>query len=414
MTHARTPASALAKAPELARLFAEGAAAADRDGRLPVDNFRRLHESGLLQLVIRRDRGGLGGGLADAVRAVSTIAQGESATALILAMHYIQHGQIAIESGYWPQALADRLVRSSLERGALINAAYVEPVNGSLAHGAVPHTRARRVGDHWLLSGHKKYVTGIDGLSWLRTIGVTDEAEPRIGFFLVPADAPGIRVERTWNTLGMRSTSSEDVIFEDVRLPLENFFGDAPTAEGLRNSPFDGIWYLLLVAAVYHGIAQAARDDIVRFAREHAPGSLGAPLASLPRFQDAIGQIEVWQTAARRLLHSIGRDYDEAVSAGNADERLDGLAADASVARLAVIRDAIQVTSLALELAGNRGVSRDNAFERYHRDTLAARAHNPQAHLTRLNLGNRALGQKRVTPLRDGAAQADRIEALVP
>ncbi|THF62718.1 acyl-CoA dehydrogenase family protein [Pseudothauera rhizosphaerae] len=396
MTQIETPADALARGSELARMFAAGAAEADAAGRLPVENFAELHRSGLLSLVIARKHGGLGGGLADAVEAVAVIAQGEPATALILAMHYIQHGQIAFDDGYWPEAVAHKLVRSSLERGALINAAYVEPFVGSASHGALPQTVARRDGEHWRLSGHKKYVTGIEGLSWVRVMGVTDEADARVGYFLVPADAPGIRIERTWDSLGMRATSSQDVIFDDVAVPLEHFFGDVPVSEGIRYSPLDSIWYLVLVAAVYHGIARAARNDAVRFARTVAPGSLGRPLASLARFQDAIGEIEVQQTGAWRLLQSIGRDYDD--SAEKRQEELEALAADASVARLAVIASAIGVTSIALELAGNQGVSRSNAFERYHRDTLSARAHNPHAQLIRSRLGNRALGQQQVRP----------------
>lgn len=410
MSHTSTPASALAQAPELARTFAAGAAEADRNARLPVENFAALHRAGLLDLVIARDQGGLGGGLGDAIAAVSTIAQGEPATALILAMHYIQHGQIAVNDGYWPEHIARQLIASSLESGALINAAYVEPFVGSASHGALPQTTARREGGQWRLSGHKKYVTGIDGLSWVRVMGVTDEPEPRIGYFLVPAGAPGIRVERTWDSLGMRATASQDVIFDGVALPLENFFAGAPVAQGISHSPLDGIWYLVLVAAVYHGIAQAARDDIVRFVRGFAPGGLGEPLASLPRFQDAIGEIEVQQTAARRLLQSIGHDYD--ASPEKRQELLETLAADASVARLAVIRASIEVTSIALELAGNQGLSRLNDFERRHRDTLSARAHNPHGQLIRSNLGNRALGRKRVTPLRNSIGQARPAETV--
>jgi len=412
MTQPLTAAEALAAAPALARTFAATAREADQNARLPVENFPLLHESGLLSLVIAPERGGLGGGLDDAITAVSTIAEGEPATALILAMHYIQHGQIALDDGYWPARIADQLVSSSLERGALVNAAYVEPFVGSASHGAIPQTSARREGERWLLSGHKKYVTGIDGLSWIRVMGVTDEPEARVGYFLVPADAPGIRVERTWNSLGMRATSSQDVIFEQVSLPLDAFFASAPLSEGIRHNPLDSIWYLLLVAAVYHGIAQAARKRIVEFVTHFVPGGLGAPLASLPRFQDAIGEIEIRHTTARRLLHSIGQDYDRA--AEKTPALIEALSADAAVARLTVIQHAIDVTSAALELAGNQGVSRGNDFERHHRDVLSARAHNPHAQLIRSNLGNRALGRKRVTPLRDGVAPARQAQAVSP
>lgn len=386
-------AAALAAATELARDFAQGAAEADRQARLPVGNFKALHQADLLSLVIRKEQGGLGGGLEAAVAAVSTVAQGEPATALILAMHYIQHGQIAFSNGFWPQALADKLISSSLQQGALINAAYVDPGKGSLSHGALPETRARRQGDQWLLTGHKKYVTGAEALNWIRVAGVTDEPEPRVGYFLVPTDAPGIRIERTWDTLGMRATSSQDVIFTDVPLPLDHFFGESLVTAERQHGPLDAVWYLTLVAAVYHGVAQAARNAFIDFSTGFVPGSLGAPLASLPRFQDALGEIEALQKTSQRLLSSLGRDYDELIGQGDLQQIEQSLHADAQLARLVVLRNAAQVTGLALELAGNQGLARHNAFERYHRDTLSAKAHSPNPSLLKAGLVRYALGQ---------------------
>ncbi|RMX05858.1 acyl-CoA dehydrogenase [Corticibacter populi] len=386
--------TALAATRVLAATFAKGAAEADRQASLPVDNFKALHAAGVLSLVIRKDQGGLGGGLEAAIDAVSTVAQGEPATALILAMHYIQHGQIAFDQGFWPTAVADVLIRSSLERGALINAAYVDATKGSLSHGALPETVARQQGGQWLLSGHKKYVTGIDALSWIRVAGVTDEPQPRVGYFLVPADAPGIRVERTWDTLGMRATSSQDVIFDNVPLPLEHFFGAVPVGAPRQHGPLDAVWYLALVAAVYHGVAQAARNAFIDFTTGFIPGSLGAPLASLPRFQDALGEIEAAQRVSHRLLFGLGRDYDELVAREDRkqiEERLNG---DADVARLVVLRNSAQVTALALELAGNQGLSRNNALERHHRDALSAKAHGPNASLLKAALVRYGLKQQ--------------------
>lgn len=392
MSH--TIPAVLESAKALALAFSAGASAADRSGQLPLDNFKALHQAGLLSLVISKDKGGLGGGLQDAITAVSTIAQGEPATALILAMHYIQHGQIASNDGFWPPAVADALIKTSLERGALVNAAYVEPFVGSASHGALPQTKALHKGDHWLLSGHKRYVTGIAGLSWIRVLGVTDEAKQRIGHFLVPADAPGIRVEHTWDPLGMRATGSQDVIFENVRLPLEYLFADCPVDEGKIQNPLDSIWYLSLVAAVYHGVAQASRNALVRFLQEFSPGSLGAPLSSLPRFQDGLGEIEALQLASQRLLQSLGHEYDHWHD--RRPEALEAhLNADASMTRLLVLRHAASVTAAVLELAGNQGLARKNDFERYHRDVLSAKAHSPNSQLLKLDVARHALGQSK-------------------
>ncbi|WP_324741644.1 acyl-CoA dehydrogenase family protein [Tsuneonella sp. CC-YZS046] len=394
------PSAVLARAAELAQRFAQNAALHDAERSLPIENLQPLFDAGLLSLVIARTRGGSGGGLEAATEAVSTIASGDPSTALVLAMHYIQHGQLAFGEDQWPEELTSLLVRQSLEGVALVNAAYVEPFLGSASHGAIPQTSAKLVDGQWHLNGHKKYVTGARGLSWIRVMGVTEEPEPRVGFFLVPARAEGVEVVPTWDTVGMRATDSNDVIFRDVVLPQSHFFGGSPVAQGLKMSPLDGVWYLLLLSAVYHGVAIAARNAIVDFATGFAPGSLGAPLASLPRFQDAIGDIEITLAASQRLIRSIGRDYD----AGHAKQphRLADLARDAGVTKQVVIENSIRITSVALELAGNQGITRTNPFERFHRDVISARAHNPQAHLTRSRLGQAALSVETRTPLWNG------------
>lgn len=394
------PATVLTRATALVPTLAERSAQHDVDRSLPLENLRPLYDAGLLSLVIAKARGGVGGGVEAAVDAVSTVASGDPSTALILAMHYIQHGQLAFGEDQWPEELTALLIRESLADVALVNAAYVEPFLGSASHGAVPQTSARLVDGQWRLNGHKKYVTGARALSWIRVMGVTDEPEPRVGFFLVPARAEGVEVVPTWDTVGMRATDSNDVIFRDVVLPKSHFFGDSPVTEGLKMSPLDGIWYLLLLASVYHGVAIAARNSIISFATGFSPGALGAPLATLPRFQDAIGEIEVTLATSQRLIRSIGRDYD--AGHGSQPHRLADLARDAGVAKLVVIENSIRITSAALELAGNQGISRSNPFERYHRDVISARAHNPQAHLTRTRLGKGALSVESRTPLWNG------------
>ncbi len=103
-------------------------------------------------------------------------------------------------------------VESTLAGPALANALRVEPELGSPARGGVPATRARsrrrRDGSQrWSVSGRKIFSTGAPGLRWLLVWGATADDDPdgvRIGWFLVPGDAPGVSIEETWDHLGMR------------------------------------------------------------------------------------------------------------------------------------------------------------------------------------------------------------------
>jgi alkylation response protein AidB-like acyl-CoA dehydrogenase len=95
---------------------------------------------------------------------------------------------------------------------ALANSLQVKPKLGSPSRGGMPETLARRTPAGWSISGHKLYSTGCEILSWMLVLARTDEDEPRVGSFLVPARALGVRIEPTWNALGMRATGSHAVI----------------------------------------------------------------------------------------------------------------------------------------------------------------------------------------------------------
>lgn len=375
--------SPVVTAEALARRFAERAGHFDRTATFPHENFEALGRSGLLGLLVPRRLGGQGAGLYQAQAVISALARGEPSTALVLAMHYNHHGVMA-RFDRWPKQIQERLQRDAAAGRGLINSVQVEPRLGSPAHGGRPETIARRVGAEWRISGHKTYATGLPALSWLSVLAVTDEPEPRLASFLVRADAPGLRQVDTWNATGMRATASHDLILEDVATPLDHATAWQPASEPVRRDEQAGQWFFTLSAAVYDGVARAARDWLVDFLAHHAPVSLGAPLASLPRFQDGVGRIEVLLATNARLLGSLGRDVDEGRVVG----------AEPGLVRHVVIDNAVAVTELALELAGNPGISRDNPLERHHRDALTGRAHAPQNAMIRSNAGRAALSAR--------------------
>jgi alkylation response protein AidB-like acyl-CoA dehydrogenase len=376
------PAGILDKAHRLAAEFAERAPRHDRDASFPFENFTRLSEAGLLALTVPAALGGAGAGARDAARILSIVAKADPSTALVLSMHYIQHLVMA-RSARWPGRLARKLARETVEGVALINALRVEPDLGSPSRGGLPATVARKTETGWRLSGRKIYSTGAPILKWYAVWASTDEPEVRVGLFLVPAGLPGTRVVETWDHLGLRASGSHDVVFEDVVFPLDHEIDvrrpDQWRVPDVTHATVNSIF----VAAIYDGIAQAARDWLVDFLKNRVPSNLGAPLATLPRAQEIVGGIEARLAVNARLIESFAQDFDDGAVLS---------AAESSIIKLTVTNNAVAVVEDALSLTSNHGLTRANPLERHYRDVLCGRVHTPQDDATRVTAGRLALG----------------------
>ena len=369
-------ASALA---ELTQALAANAERYDRSGQFPADNFSLLHRHGLLSLTVPRSLGGGGADLATARQVVAAVGKGDPSTALILVMQYLQHFRLQ-EEARWPEHLRLQVARDAVANGALINALRVEPELGTPARGGLPATVARRTTEGWRLSGRKIYSTGSYGLTWYLVWAHSDDRDPLVGGFLVHKDTPGISIAEGWDHLGMRATCSHEVRFDDVLIPLDHAVSVSPASA--PRPELDGtamLWMSVLLPALYDGVAQAARDWLVAFLNRRAPSNLGAPLASLPRFQEVVGRIDTLLFANRSLL-------DSAV-AGQIDPR------HAGQIKHLVSRNAIQAVELAIEAAGNPGLSRRNPLERHYRDVLCSRIHTPQDDVLLAQVGRTALAE---------------------
>ncbi|WP_435635726.1 acyl-CoA dehydrogenase family protein [Pseudomonas solani] len=350
---------------QLSDEFAASAAHHDRHGEFPHANLLRLHEHGLVALTVPRRLGGSEASLAQARRVIAAVARGEPSTALVLVMQYLQHARLQNNKA-WPEHLRLQLAREAVEEGALINALRVEPDLGTPARGGLPGTIARRVPEGWRISGRKIYSTGIPGLTWLSVWARSDEAEPRVGTWLVHRDTPGIRIEETWDHLGMRATCSHDVVFDDVLVPDEYAVDILPASQP-RPSELDSsgvLWLAVLLSSIYDGVARAARDWLVGWLAERTPANLGAPLSSLPRFQELVGRIDALLLSNRVLLDAA------------AEGRIP--ASEATQVKYLVTTQAIAAVELGVEAIGNPALARGNPLERHYRDVLCSRIHTPQ------------------------------------
>ena len=371
----------LDRLPDVTAALAKQAEEHDRAGSFPADGIAQVHAAGLLTATVAPRYGGPGAGLADTVTIVRALGRGDPSVALITAMTLFAHAMQA-QQPTWPEPLYAAAVAESAERPVLINALRVEPELGTPARGGLPATTARRMDGGWSLTGRKIFSTGAEGLTWMVVWARTEEDPARVGGFLVRADSPGITIERTWDHLGLRASRSDDVIFSGTPVPAEATTGLSEPVPG-QGSPTFMAWNALALTALYLGVASAARDWLVQFLNERTPAALGQPLATLPRFQTAAGEIEAALIAADDLVAGLAQRVDAGDPAA---------IAHAGIAKLVGTRAAIGAVDQAVALVGNNGLIRRNPLERHHRDVLCARVHTPQDDSTLAAAGRSALG----------------------
>jgi alkylation response protein AidB-like acyl-CoA dehydrogenase len=364
----------------LTSALAAGAEANDRAAAYPADGIAAVHAAGLLTATVGTRYGGPGGGLADTVTILSALGRGDPSVALITAMTLLAHG-LQDRQPSWPDALYAAAVAESADRPVLINTLRVEPELGTPARGGLPAATARAVPGGWSLSGRKIFATGAPGLRWMLVWARTEDEPARVGSFLVRSDSPGITIEPAWDHLGLRASRSDDVIFDRTPVPAEAVAGLAQPAPGPPPAQFLA-WNALAISAIYLGVAAAARDWLARFLTERTPTGLGRPLATLPRFQEALGEIEAALIAADDLVAGL---------AARADAGDQAAIGHAGIAKLTATRAAIGAVGQAVALVGNNALTRRNPLERHYRDVLCARVHTPQDDSITVAAGRAAL-----------------------
>src|SRR5436305_1188946 len=158
----------VAMADDLAARFAERAPRHDADSSFPHENWRDLHDSGYLRLVIPRQYGGDGASVLDMVIAQERLGRGCASTALGAAMLISVLGR-AVEVDSWPEPVLAEVCRELAGAGGGLNNCVTETELGSISRGGTPLTQAERVDGGWLVTGHKIFVTGAPALRFLVT-----------------------------------------------------------------------------------------------------------------------------------------------------------------------------------------------------------------------------------------------------
>jgi alkylation response protein AidB-like acyl-CoA dehydrogenase len=349
---------AVDRARRIAVRFAARAAGHDREGTFPVDDFADLRDAGLMGLMVPAALGGLGSNFAEYADVAYELARGNAATALVFNMHASVTGALA---GI-PEAMADALgvpgeffaARDEILRIAAAGAFFAVAMSerGAGSRLSALTTAYHRDGDTFRIKGAKTFVSGA-GHADAYLVAARDGADAQVvSQFLVPADTPGLRVEATWDSLGMRATGSHDLHI-DVEVPHTCLLGGV---EGLALwfAQLMPHWLVASYAAVYVGVAQAAVDAAV----EHINGR---GLDHLNAVRSRMGRADAAVAAARLAVQEAARRVDAEPGASGTNRwvwRAKLLAGDT----------AAEVAASMLAAAGTSATRRGHPLERLFRD----------------------------------------------
>jgi alkylation response protein AidB-like acyl-CoA dehydrogenase len=338
----------------------------DQTGTLPLESFNELKKSAYPALTVPESFGGSGANLLEFAMAQIHLAKGDASVALTAAMNaHVIGAAVAMKA--WNIELSTRIFSAVVARGALVNAVASEPELGSPSRGGAFRTVAHKVEGGWALTGRKTWVTGGECLDFL-VVHASLEGKnllEKTGKMIVPMNAIGLKLERTWvEALSLRSSAADDAVFEEVFVPDQDFIAPTPA------HPASSAWFWSSMAATYLGVGCAALDEVVLYAKTRVPTALGKPISSLASVQQKIGQIELELKAAQSVLL-------EACGLFVENESKDALLPLLAGAKQLCTNAAVSATDLSLRVAGGNALTRSLSLERHFRDARAGLVHPP-------------------------------------
>ncbi len=346
-------------------------------------NWTAAHKMGplgLLGLNIPEEYGGAAVDAVSAAIALEEMGWGCGSTALAIAAHnglgttpVVLFGSEALKRKWLP------LFASGQNKLAAL--ALTEPGAGSDLQGGVV-TRATKAGHEWVISGTKMWCTNASIAEYIITLVRTDPAggSRSLSQILVPTDSAGLKIGPAEKKMGLHGSPTHEVVYEEVRVPLENLIGEE--GKGLQQTlaTLDG--GRIGIGAISIGLAQAAFEYAVNYARER--NAFGKPIAEQEAIQwmlaDAATEIEV----ARNMLYKAAwlkenkRSYNK----------------EAAMAKMFATEMAERVCRNAIQIHGGYGYSSAYPVERLYRDARLMTIGEGTSEIQRLVIARHVLAEE--------------------
>ena len=348
--------------------LAPHAAEWDRDGRFPKEALAEMGTLGFLGMLVPEEWGGAGADHVAYALAVEEIAAGDGSVSTIMSVHN-SVGCMPI-SHFGSTEQKERFLRP-MARGEMLGAfCLTEPQAGSDASAI--RSRARRDGNHYVLSGTKQFITNGSTAGAAIVFAVTDPARGKKGIsaFIVPTATPGYKVARKEEKLGQRAAESCQIVFEECRVTPDLLLGQEGEGYKIALANLEG--GRIGIAAQALGMARAAYEHALAYAKERQ--SFGKPIIEHQAVGFRLADMATEIDAARGLILNAARLRD----AGRPCLK------EASMAKLFASEMAERVASDAIQIHGGYGYLRDFPVERIYRDVRVTKIYEGTSDIQRL------------------------------
>lgn len=350
---------------------------ADERGEWPEGLTRKLGEMGLLGIIIPPEYNGAGYSNVDYVLILEEISKVDPAVGLVVAAHNslcCNHinlfGTEAQKKKYLPRLVSGE----TLGAWALTEA-------GAGSDAAAIKTRAIKKGDYWVLNGSKMFITNGSLAQIAVVMAVTDPEKGRQGIsaFILEKGMKGFKVGKKENKLGIRAADTAELIFEEVEVPAENLLGQEGTGYRAAMTVLDG--GRVSIAAFSLGIAAGALEASLAYARQRV--QFGQPIINFQAIQWMLADGFTELEAARLLTWRAAFLEDQGMK----------IPKESAMAKLFASELAVKASSMAVQIFGGYGFTKDYPVEKFYRDAKLATIGEGTSEIQRWIIAQRILAE---------------------
>ena len=328
------------------------AAAYDHSEKFPWENVTKMAELGLMGLPIPEQYDGAGTDTVSYIIAIEELSKACAATGVIVAVH-TSVGILPIL--YFGTEEQKQKYIPALARGEKIGAfALTEPNAGSDASKVA--TTATLEGDHYVLNGTKCFITNGAVAETFIVLASTDRNKGTKGItaFIVEKNTPGLSVGKKEEKMGIRASSTTEIILDNCRIPKENVLHKEGEGFKVAMTALDS--GRIGIGAQALGIAEAAYQEAVKYAKERE--QFGKPIAAFQAISFMLADMAIQIEAARHLVYNAAALKDAGRPFGK----------EAAIAKTFASDTAVKVALDAIQVLGGYGYSREYPVERLLRD----------------------------------------------
>jgi alkylation response protein AidB-like acyl-CoA dehydrogenase len=351
--------------------------AMDEAGVFRKDLIAEFFKLGLMAIDVPEEYGGQGGYFFQSILAIEELAKVDPSAAVIVDVQNTLFNNAILR---WATEDQKRHWLPRVASGTLVSYALSEAGSGSDAFAMT--TRAVEDGDHFRITGRKLWITNAAeaGLFLLFATVNPEAGYKGITAFLIERDTPGFQVGKKEDKLGIRASSTCELILDDCRVPRANVIGDV--GKGYKVAIETLNEGRIGIGAQMTGLAQGALDHALAYAKERT--QFGKPIAEFQGVQFELAEMAVEVEASRLLTYNAARLRDSG----------EPFLTEAAMSKYFASQVAERVASRAVEIFGGVGFTKDYPVEKLYRDAKIGRIYEGTSNMQRMTIAKQLLDNK--------------------